>query len=127
MKLLARIGLAKKTCKECKHFNLDAGQQGIATSSPAFVEAAKILTPGQIASTALTEGEREAELAHVRATEEALEAGKTPPPLPEVLVEVQKRVHDVPAVVPWKLSEFGACAMNPETAVWQDDSCPKWS
>ncbi len=126
-KLLAHIGLAKKTCSACKHFDLAAGQQGIATAAPAFVAAAQHLTPEQIASTAMTATERDAERAHILATEAAIDEGKTPPPLPEVLLEVQARSKKAPANVPWKVSEFGACAKNPETAVWQGDSCKLWA
>ena len=127
MKFLARIGIAKKTCKECKNFDLAAGQQGIASAAPAFVAAAQVLSPAQIAATALTESERAAEVEHVRAVEAALAEGKTPPPLPQVLIDVQERMKAAPPKVPWKLDEFGACALDPTSAVWAGDSCKDWA
>ena len=126
---LALIGVGR-ACRNCKNFDLEAGQAGIASSSPAFVAAASILTPEQIAATALTDAEREAEVAHIRATEAALEAGQTPPPLPEILVAVAARVKAAEKpdkVLPWKVSEFGACAKRPEEAVWQGWKCEDWA
>lgn len=124
-KLLARIGITKKTCSSCKHFNLAAGQEGIRTAAPAFVAAAAVLSPEQIAATAQTEDERAAQTKHIEESEAALVEGLTPPPLPAILVDAAAR--GAPKSVPWKLDEFGACSEHPDTAYWQNDVCEKWA